>query len=129
MIFYHGTSQKNYKKALKENVLWGLKDHQSPKDSNLHRFTYLTQCLNTAKEYAGLGGVVLRVLYDPAQHPDKTNYKNVKLPPSWIHWQVLVWEPISMSDVTLVHVCPSCGVCANRCQKMKTYFFKKGHHP
>lgn len=63
-IFYHGTSQKNWKKIKKEGVLWGYNTHVDPNGKKYrgYRYTYLTPDIDIAKEY---GEILLEVNYKP----------------------------------------------------------------
>lgn len=130
-VFYHGTSQENYQKILEEGVLWGLPREHTPvsaKLTDVWRHTYLSECLNVAQGYAE-GGVLLKVLYDPAEKNQiQTNFEDVQLPAGWCHWQFLVWEPIPISDVSVLdtqgHPCWKCANKHRNCY-WKSYFLKK----
>lgn len=66
MKFYHGTSEENWQKILKEGVLWGVR-HVLNSDGSISttnqpsRCTYLAVDLEEAKQY---GEVILEVDYD-----------------------------------------------------------------
>ena len=77
MIFYHGTSKKNWDSIQREGVLFN------------GRVTYLTTDLAEAKCY---GDVVLQVEYDPTIHPNLNNYVDDC-------WQFSVYEPITIETI------------------------------
>ena len=81
--FYHGTSEQTWSDIQIEGVLFGKRPYAKS------RCTYLTPDIEEAKRY---GDVVLRVLYDPAEHPDMNNYVEGC-------WQFRVYEPISLIKV------------------------------
>ncbi len=85
MIFYHGTSQKNWESIKKEGVLFGVRDASS-------RCTYLVTEQEEAKMY---GDVVLEVNYDPFKNPGDNNYCDGC-------WQVRVYEPIPISEIKVL---------------------------
>lgn len=72
MIFYHGTSQDNWKEIQKEGILYGRR-YVLNNDRTIHhevsRCTYLAVDLEEAKQY---GDIILQVEYDPFLHPKKT---------------------------------------------------------
>jgi len=92
MIWYHGTTEDNWKKIQAEGVLFGVRrvvSSKYPHFFNPSRCTYLA----TDKIEAGMyGDVVLEVEYDPNINPDMNNYSEGA-------WQVRVYEPIPISNV------------------------------
>ena len=79
--FYHGTSEQTWSDIQIEGVLFGKRPYAKS------RCTYLTPDIEEAKRY---GDVVLRVLYDPAEHPDMNNYVEGC-------WQFRVNEQVSIT--------------------------------
>lgn len=78
MIWYHGTTEENYKKIQKEHCLFGFRG------KNISRCTYLASSLDEAKCY---GSVILKIDYDPSINPNENNYVDNC-------WQIRVYEPI-----------------------------------
>lgn len=83
MEFYHGTSEQTWSDIQIDGVLFGKRPNAKS------RCTYLTTDIEEAKQY---GDVVLRVLYDPTEHPDKNNYVEGC-------WQFRVYEPIYLGQI------------------------------
>lgn len=88
MEFYHGTNEQSWKDIQKDGELFGKRPNAKS------RCTYLTTDIKEAEQY---GDVVLRVLYDPAEHPDMNNYVEGC-------WQFRVYEPISLMRVKKINV-------------------------
>lgn len=91
MIFYHGTSQENWKAIQEEGFLYGkryITDNNGKIIREIGRCTYLATDLEEAKQY---GEVILQVEYNP----NVSEYNN------YIEgcWQVRVYEPIPLSQV------------------------------
>ena len=84
MEFYHGTSEQTWSDIQIDGVLFGKRPN-----AKSSRCTYLTTDAEEAKQY---GDVVLRVFYDPTEHPDMNNYVEGC-------WQFRVYEPISLTRV------------------------------
>ena len=85
MVFYHGTSQENWKAIQQEGFLYGrryITDSNGEIIKEVSRCTYLATDLEEAKEY---GDVVLQVEYDPFKHK-----------------KLRVYEPIPLSQVKLL---------------------------
>lgn len=95
MIFYHGTSEDNWKTIQEEGILYGRR-YVLNNDGTIHhevdRCTYLAVDLEEAKQY---GNVILEVEYNPHEHPKKNNYIDDC-------WQVRVYEPISINNIKRV---------------------------
>lgn len=93
MKFYHGTSKENWDAIQKEGFLFGRRymiDSNGNTVKEFDRCTYLAVDLEEAKCY---GDVVLQVEYDPFKNKKKNNYIDGC-------WQIRVYEPIPLSDVT-----------------------------
>lgn len=94
MIFYHGTSQENWKAIQEEGFLYGKRyiiDSDGKIIREVDRCTYLATDLEEAKHY---GEVVLQVEYDPKVSKHNNYVEGC--------WQVRVYEPIPLSQVKLV---------------------------
>jgi len=92
MIFYHGTTEDNWKTIQEEGVLWGRRyvtDNNDEIVKEISRCTYLTPNIEEARCY---GDVVLKVEYDPYANKTKNNY-------SPDCWQVRVYEPIKIDKI------------------------------
>lgn len=76
-IFYHGTSEENWKKIQKSRQLF---------DGHC---TYLATDKEEALCY---GCVLLEIEYDPTKNPDMNNYCEDC-------WQFRVYEPIELSKI------------------------------
>ena len=91
MVFYHGTTEDNWKKIQNEGVLWGrrgiIQDDGSIKE--VDRCTYLAIEKEEAKEY---GDILLQVEYNPFKSIHN-NYKEGS-------WQIRVYEPISITNIS-----------------------------
>jgi hypothetical protein len=85
VIFYHGTSQKNWNEIQREGVLWGRREVEGFHPS---RCTYLATDKKEAESY---GDVVLSVDYEPKS--DKDNYSDGC-------WQLRVYDPIPTSRIS-----------------------------
>lgn len=95
MVFYHGTSQDNWKTIQQEGVLYGrryITDNNGKIVREVDRCTYLATDLEEAKHY---GEVVLQVEYDP-NSSKRNNYVEGC-------WQMRVYEPIPLSQVKLLN--------------------------
>lgn len=93
MTFFHGTSKENWNAIQKEGILFGkryITDNNGNIIKEVSRCTYLATNLEEAKCY---GDVVLQVEYEPFKHKKKNNYIDGC-------WQVRVYEPIPLSDIT-----------------------------
>lgn len=77
MIFFHGTSIKNWQKIKLEGKLFGVRDAGN-------RCTYLAVSKKEAKCY---GKIILKVDYDPYLHPKMNNFIEGC-------WQYRVYESI-----------------------------------
>lgn len=92
MIFYHGTSEENWKKIQNEGVLYGRR-YVTDSDGNIikevDRCTYLAVEKEEAQCY---GNVILEVKYNPLKTPKHNNYIEGC-------WQVRVYEPIPLSHI------------------------------
>ena len=92
MIFYHGTSEKNWGEIQEEGVLWGI-----PHPENLNnRYTYLTPDIKEAEHHGE--DVVLEVEYEPVGDYKTDNY-GFDPPPGQHCWQFSVFIPIPLSKV------------------------------
>lgn len=92
MIFYHGTTEDNWKTIQEEGVLWGRRYVTDSNDEivkEISRCTYLTPNIEEARCY---GDVVLKVEYDPYTNKTENNY-------SPDCWQVRVYEPININKI------------------------------
>ena len=83
MIFYHGTTEENWKRMQEKGILFGVREFAKS------RATYLATNIEEAKQY---GEILLQVEYDPSEHPDMNNYVEGC-------WQFRVYEPISLIRV------------------------------
>lgn len=83
MIFYHGTTDENWKRIQEEGVLFGVREFAKS------RATYLTNDIDEAKQY---GEILLQVEYDPLDHSEMNNYTEDC-------WQCRVYEPIPIDVV------------------------------
>ena len=95
MIFYHGTSQENWKAIQQEGFLYGRRyiiDSNGNIIKEVDRCTYLATDLEEAKHY---GEVVLQVEYDP-KSSKHNNYIDGC-------WQLRVYEPIPLSQIKLLN--------------------------
>lgn len=91
MTFYHGTSKETWNDIQKEGILFGRRI--SPiTGKEMSRCTYLA---TDKEEAACYGDIVLRVEYNPTEHPEMNNYINGC-------WQVRVYEPISINNIKRV---------------------------
>lgn len=79
MIWYHGTSEDNWRKIQEEGVLWGIRDGS--------RCTYLADRMEEAYCY---GRIVLLIEYNPGWLTD--NYVAEC-------WQIRVYDPIPISNI------------------------------
>lgn len=96
MIFYHGTSQENWKTIQEEGFLYGKRyiiDNNGKIIREVDRCTYLATDLEEAKHY---GEVVLQVEYNPKVSKHNNYVEGC--------WQVRVYEPIPLSQVKLLFV-------------------------
>lgn len=94
MIFYHGTSQENWKAIQQEGFLYGrryITDSNGKTVKEINRCTYLATDLEEAEHY---GDVVLQVEYDP-KNSTHNNYIDGC-------WQLRVYEPIPLSQIKLL---------------------------
>lgn len=105
MIFYHGTSKKNWEEIQKEGFLFGRRfivDNNGNPIKEVSRCTYLAFDKNEAACY---GEVVLEVEYNPfnrlgnIKRNKNRNPLNNYNPDSW---QVRVYEPIYLKDIKLI---------------------------
>jgi hypothetical protein len=90
MIFYHGTSEENWKIIQTEGVLWGVR---SVPGLNPSRCTYLAVNETEARQY---GTVILEVEYDPLDRHDEQGRLNNWFPRCW---QLRVYEPILLKNI------------------------------
>jgi hypothetical protein len=100
MIFYHGTTKKNWKKIQEEDVLWGysIYNDENGKSYQSRRYTYLTPDLEVAEKFGD--GIILEIEYEPVG-VDGTVTDNYGFdPPPGEHcWQFSVFVPISLEKV------------------------------
>ena len=92
MIFYHGTSEENWKKIQQEGMLYGRRyvtDNKGNPIQEVSRCTYLALGAEEAKQY---GDIVLKVEYNPFENKRKNNYAEGC-------WQVRVYEPIPLQNI------------------------------
>lgn len=92
MIFYHGTTKKNWEAIQKEGVLYGrrfISDNKGNPIKEVGRCTYLAVDKEVAEQF---GDVVLKVEYNPFNNPKHNNYIEGC-------WQVRVYEPIPLSNI------------------------------
>lgn len=95
MIFYHGTTEDAWCKIQEEGMLYGRRyvlNDDGTINHEIDRCTYLAIDLDEAKQY---GNIVLKVEYNPYEHPNKNNYMDGC-------WQVRVYEPIPMYNIQKV---------------------------
>ena len=85
MKFYHGTSEENWEKIQKEEVLWG-------KRGDYDRCTYLSVQKEDAMKY---GSVLLEVEYEPYQEDLMGRVDNY----SEGVWQFRVYQPILLGKI------------------------------
>ncbi len=86
MIFYHGTTKEGLNRIFSEGELFGYRGE------NVGRCTYLTTDIEEAKCY---GEVLLKVSYDPKEHPELNNYVEGC-------WQFRVYEPINLKFIEVL---------------------------
>lgn len=96
-MWYHGTTEREWKAIQLEGVLWGVEVWERGGVTQSRRLTYLTPCPHIAYKFAGWGRcpahewkVVLSVSFDPAKYV-------CNFAPNC--WQVRVYDPIPLSDV------------------------------
>lgn len=106
MIFYHGTSEENWKLIQQEGILWGK--HGWDGKSESYRYTYLTPNIEVAKNFSS--GVLLEVEYTPKGNIGmpieliEDNYA-FACPPDTVYeegmycWQFSVFVPISIINI------------------------------
>ena len=96
MIFYHGTSKKNWKLIQKEGILWGYNIYKNSDGTTYrsYRYTYLTPHIEVAKKY---GNILLEVEYEPIG--SKTDNYGFDPPNGMTCWQFSVFIPIAISNV------------------------------
>lgn len=87
MLFYHGTTEENFKDITNEGILFGKRGTYS-------RCTYLATDIKEAKCY---GNYILEVNYDPLINPNENNYIDGC-------WQLRIYEPIPISNIKLIQV-------------------------
>lgn len=95
MIFYHGTSQENWKAIQQEGCLYGRRyiiDNNGNILKEIDRCTYLATDLKESEQY---GDVVLQVEYDP-KNSMHNNYIDGC-------WQLRVYEPIPLSQIKKIN--------------------------
>jgi len=97
MIFYHGTSLKNWNKIQKEGVLWGGNTYHKTNGKKGYRYTYLTPEIDIAKGY---GDVILEVEYKPIGIDGRgiDNY-GFNPPKGQTCWQFSVFMPIKIENI------------------------------
>lgn len=83
MIFYHGTTEENWKRIQEKGVLFGVREFAKS------RVTYHATDIDEAKQY---GEVLLQVEYNPLEHQDMNNYVDGC-------WQIRVYEPIKIENI------------------------------
>lgn len=114
MIFYHGTSNKNWECIQKECILFGIHSsvslvwngkYLSQPSSN--RYTYLSPYYNMAKNF---GDIVLKVKYEPKGFniTDKNGekYDNYIFGSHKIQdfWQFSVFKPILLKNCKIITI-------------------------
>ena len=104
MIWYHGTTQKAWDEIKREGLLWGRRyiiDEQGNVVKEVSRCTYLAADPEEAKQY---GEVLLKVEYDPMSKNGMPKIWNNKPSNNYLLncWQMRVYEPISLTNVTLL---------------------------
>lgn len=132
MKFYHGTSEKKWKKIQKEGILWGYNIHKKTDGTKYrgYRYTYLTPFINVASEY---GDVILEVEYNPigidGRGIDNYCFKHEIPKEEYLNsarcWQFSVFVPIEISKVKRVKYNPIYKIIADK-YKIDLYFVKKG---
>lgn len=112
MIFYHGTTEENWREIQEEGVLFGrrciVNDNGVP-IKEVDRCTYLAVHPEEANNY---GDVLLEVEYNPNNEDAQNNGFNEKC------WQLRVYEPI-----------PLCNVKRIRIQDIKPLYIRFGKIP
>ena len=98
MIWYHGTSQENWKKIQEEGVLFGKRYIRDINGNikELSRCTYLTQDIAEAALY---GDVVLEIQYNPRDSRGRVKCDNTGFQVNNYCegcWQIRVYEPIEI---------------------------------
>ena len=92
MIFYHGTTEEAWEQIQNEGILFGRR-YVLNNDGTIHhevsRCTYLAVDKEEAECY---GNVILKIEYNPFEHPKKNNYVDGC-------WQIRVYEPIKISNI------------------------------
>ncbi len=102
MIFYHGTSEENWKDIQKEGILFGrryITDREGNIIKEVDRCTYLATDLKEAKQY---GNIVLKVEYNPLDSEGNVRKDKRGIPfNNYIPdcWQIRVYEPININDI------------------------------
>lgn len=103
MTFYHGTSKEAWDAIQKEGALWGRR-YVLNNDGTVHhevdRCTYLAVNKEEAEHY---GTVVLKVEYNPFNRRGTVKKDKRGLPlNNYVEgcWQVRVYEPISIENIT-----------------------------
>ena len=104
MIFYHGTSEDNWKQIQKEGLLWGRRyvtDGNGNIIKEVSRCTYLAKEQSVAEEF---GEVILEVEYNPLNsrgrnRRDKRNHLLNNYDPHPDAWQLRVYEPIPIENI------------------------------
>lgn len=86
-IFWHGLDPEEWKRVQEEGILFGNRETAS-------RCTYLATDIEEAMCH---GETVLRVEYDPEEHPELNNWTKDC-------WQVRVYEPIPIESVSVVDI-------------------------
>lgn len=102
MIFYHGTSEENWKKIQKEGVLWGKPSwNETWGDSQPRRYTYLSPEKEVAQTINS--EVILEVEYSPVGVDGKGIDNYGFFPPAGqTCWQFSVFVPIDINKVKRV---------------------------
>lgn len=98
MIFYHGTSEENWKAVQEEGILFGRRyivDGDGNPIKELDRCTYLAVHPEEANNY---GDVLLEVEYDPYKKDARCN--------RFVEgcWQLRIYEPIPIDKVKRVKI-------------------------
>lgn len=103
MKFYHGTTQDKWDSIQKEGVLWGYNEHTNENGLKYrgYRYTYLTPEMDVAKKY---GDVVLEVEYMPVGVGTGFDNYGFDPPEGMTCWQFSVFVPISIDNISVVHV-------------------------
>ena len=92
MVFYHGTSEDNWRIIQQDGVLYGRRfvlNNDGSIKKEVDRCTYLAVDKEEAEHY---GDVVLRVEYDPLASKHNNYVEDC--------WQVRVYEPIPITQIT-----------------------------